>query len=89
MSDEKKSELTDSQRKYGKWTDEQHEAYVAARNEAAANKIFALRNGMINSVTGKPRRETRVEQFKGPHSWIKQGYDPHSAWRSKRNYGDE
>jgi hypothetical protein len=56
MSDEeKKSDLTERQRKFGGWTDEAWERYVAERNGIASKSIFD-RISNINPRTGKPRR---------------------------------
>lgn len=44
MTDEKKSELTDRERKFGGWTDEKFAEYTEARNKAMAERIFGPRN---------------------------------------------
>lgn len=82
------SKLTPKQIEAG-WTEEAEAAYVRERNGAAANRIFGAINGGINPATGKPRRKTVVEADKGgAHGWLRRSYDPHSAWRTKRNEGD-
>jgi hypothetical protein len=88
MSDEKKSELTDSQRKHGKWDDAAEAAYVAERNQAAANRIFGAIDKGINPVTGRAIRKTVVERGKGPHRWTRTGYDPHHHWKTPRRDGE-
>jgi hypothetical protein len=89
MTDEKKpGELTDSQRKHGKWTDAQHDEYVSERNAAAANRIFGAIDKGINPLTGKAIRKTVVDRGNGPHSWLRQEYHPHSPWKTPRRDGD-
>jgi len=70
------------------WPEAELDAYVAERNAAAANRIFGMIDGNINPATGRPRRKTVVESGKGPHSWVRRGYNPHSAWRTPRREGD-
>jgi hypothetical protein len=67
------------------WTPESLAAYQAERNSAAADRIFDLNR---DPITGKLRRPLKIERGPGVHGWAKQGYNPHGAWRSKRNDGD-
>jgi hypothetical protein len=77
MSDEeKKSDLTERQRKFGGWTDEAWERYVAERNGIASKSIFD-RISNINPRTGKPRR---TEKFEG----AAYGWNPQNFWRRDR-----
>ena len=91
MTDEKKSGLTPSPIKYGKWTEEKHQAYIDERASAAANRIFGAIDAGWNPITNKPRRPLRIEEGPGVFGWTKTGYSPHSAWRNKRKnpYSDE
>jgi hypothetical protein len=74
MSDEDKkpeSELTESQRKHGGWTQEAFDTYVRERN-AAAERSLGDRLSNINPRTGRPRRTLKIEG--AAYGWNAQDY---------------